>query len=42
MRINNGHNTCDIYILGTAHVSEESIREVEEAIKEIDPDLIAV
>ncbi|HIP91426.1 MAG TPA: TraB/GumN family protein [Methanothermococcus okinawensis] len=42
VRINNGHNTCDIYILGTAHVSEDSIREVEEAIKEIDPDLIAV
>ncbi|MBW9220502.1 TraB/GumN family protein [Methanothermococcus sp. SCGC AD-155-N22] len=40
--INNGHNNCDIYILGTAHVSEDSIKEVEETIKEIDPDLIAV
>jgi len=40
--INNGYNTCDIYILGTAHVSEDSIKEVEEAINEIDPDLIAV
>lgn len=40
--INNGNNNCDIYILGTAHVSEDSIREVEEVINEIDPDLIAV
>ena len=40
--INNGYNSCDIYIIGTAHVSEDSIREVEEAIVEIDPDLIAV
>ncbi|HIP91786.1 MAG TPA: TraB/GumN family protein [Methanothermococcus okinawensis] len=42
VRINNGHNSCDIYILGTAHVSEDSIKEVEEAVKEIDPDIIAV
>jgi len=40
--INNGNNSCDIYILGTAHVSEDSIRKVEEVINEIDPDLIAV
>ena len=42
MRINNGINECDIYLIGTAHVSGESINEVEYAINEINPDLIAV
>ena len=42
VRINNGINECDIYLIGTAHVSGESINEVEYAINEINPDLIAV
>ena len=42
IRINNGINECDIYLIGTAHVSGESIKEVERAITDIDPDLIAV
>jgi len=42
VRINNGINECDIYLIGTAHVSGESINEVECAINDIDPDLIAV
>lgn len=40
--INNGINECNIYLIGTAHVSGESINRVECAINEIDPDLVAV
>lgn len=32
----------DIFILGTAHVSKESVREVRETIKEIKPDTVCV
>ncbi len=42
VRINNGVNECDIYLVGTAHVSGDSINEVECAINDIDPDLVAV
>jgi pheromone shutdown-related protein TraB len=42
VRINNGFNECDIYLIGTAHVSEESVRKVEEAIIDINPDVVAV
>ncbi|WP_018154266.1 MULTISPECIES: TraB/GumN family protein [Methanothermococcus] len=42
VRINNGISECDIHLIGTAHVSDESIHNVEKAIMEIDPDLIAV
>lgn len=42
VRINNGISECDIYLIGTAHVSDESIHNVEKTIMEIDPDLIAV
>jgi len=42
IKINNGFNDCDIYLIGTAHVSEDSVNKVEQAILEIDPDLIAI
>ncbi len=42
IKINNGINECDIYLVGTAHVSGDSINEVEYAINNIDPDLVAV
>ncbi|WP_292460108.1 TraB/GumN family protein [Methanothermococcus sp.] len=42
IKINNGINECDVYLIGTAHVSGESINEVERAISNINPDLIAV
>lgn len=31
-----------VYLLGTAHISDESVREVREAIKQINPDIVAV
>ncbi|EHP84385.1 TraB/GumN family protein [Methanotorris formicicus] len=42
IRINNGLNECDIYLIGTAHVSEESVRKVEETILNINPDVVSV
>ncbi|AEF96983.1 TraB/GumN family protein [Methanotorris igneus] len=42
IKINNGFNECNIYLIGTAHVSEESVRKVEEAIININPDVVAV
>jgi len=31
-----------IYLVGTAHVSDESVKQVKAAIEEYDPDLVAV
>ncbi|ABR55832.1 TraB/GumN family protein [Methanococcus aeolicus] len=42
IKINNGINECDIHLIGTAHVSEDSVDKVEKSICEINPDLIAV
>ncbi|ACX72507.1 TraB family protein [Methanocaldococcus vulcanius M7] len=38
----NGINKCDIYLIGTAHVSKKSIEEVEEAVSTLHPEGIAV
>jgi len=32
----------DIYLLGTAHVSEQSVQDVREAVKSLQPDTICV
>ena len=42
IRLHNGINECEIYLIGTAHVSGDSIDKVEKSICEINPDLIAV
>ncbi|WP_457613281.1 TraB family protein [Methanocaldococcus sp.] len=38
----NGINECNIYLIGTAHVSKKSIEEVEEAVSTLHPEGIAV
>jgi pheromone shutdown-related protein TraB len=42
IRIFNGVNECDIYLIGTAHVSKDSVEAVEKIISAISPDGIAV
>ncbi|WP_456372917.1 TraB family protein [Methanocaldococcus sp.] len=42
IRIFNGVNECDIYLIGTAHVSKNSVKEVEEVITNLKPDGVAV
>jgi pheromone shutdown-related protein TraB len=42
VKIFNGVNECDIYLIGTAHVSKDSIKEVENIISTISPEGIAV
>ncbi|MCS3900800.1 TraB family protein [Methanococcus voltae] len=42
IKINNGHNECEIHLIGTAHVSDKSIEDVSKAVKEINPDIIAI
>ncbi|CAB3288922.1 TraB family protein [Methanocaldococcus lauensis] len=42
IRIFNGVNECDIYLIGTAHVSKDSVKEVEEVITNLNPDGVAV
>ena len=36
------HDGTTYYIVGTAHVSQRSVEEVEQAIKEIEPDVVCV
>lgn len=42
VKIFNGVNECDIYLIGTAHVSKDSVKEVEEIISSVYPEGIAV
>ena len=42
IRIFNGVNECDIYLIGTAHVSKDSVEAVEKIISVVSPDGIAV
>ncbi|MBP2200632.1 pheromone shutdown-related protein TraB [Methanococcus voltae] len=42
IKINNGQNECEIHLIGTAHVSDKSIEDVSKAVKEINPDIIAI
>ncbi|MBA2862384.1 TraB/GumN family protein [Methanococcus maripaludis] len=42
IRVNNGVTECDIRLVGTAHVSDDSITDVENAIVETDPELVAI
>ncbi|AAB99373.1 TPA: TraB family protein [Methanocaldococcus jannaschii] len=42
VRVFNGVNECDIYLIGTAHVSKDSIEEVEKIISSVSPEGIAV
>ncbi|MEO2117730.1 MAG: TraB family protein [Methanocaldococcus sp.] len=42
VKIFNGVNECNIYLIGTAHVSKDSIEEVEEIISSVYPEGIAV
>ncbi|WP_330216788.1 TraB family protein [Methanocaldococcus villosus] len=42
VKIFNGENECEIYLIGTAHVSKDSVEEVERVVEEIKPDAIAV
>ncbi|ABR55185.1 TraB family protein [Methanococcus vannielii SB] len=40
--VNNGVTECEIRLVGTAHVSDDSIAYVENAIIEMDPELVAI
>ena len=42
IRVNNGVTECNIRLVGTAHVSDDSITDVENAIVETDPELVAI
>ncbi|XRP96882.1 TraB family protein [Methanocaldococcus sp. 16A] len=42
VKIFNGVNECDIYLIGTAHVSKDSVEEVEKIISSVSPEGIAV
>jgi pheromone shutdown-related protein TraB len=42
VKIFNGVNECNIYLIGTAHVSKDSIEEVEKIISSVSPEGIAV
>lgn len=42
VKIFNGVNECNIYLIGTAHVSKDSVKEVEEIISSVYPEGIAV
>ncbi|ADC69254.1 TraB family protein [Methanocaldococcus sp. FS406-22] len=42
VKIFNGINECDIYLIGTAHVSKDSIEEVENIISSVSPEGVAV
>lgn len=42
IRVNNGVTECNIRLVGTAHVSDDSVKEVENAIIETDPEIVAI
>ncbi|WP_048056366.1 TraB family protein [Methanocaldococcus fervens] len=42
IKVFNGVNECDIYLIGTAHVSKDSVEEVEKIISSTSPEGIAV